>query len=124
MGNFATNSVKEWIGYRKHLVKSRNSNDNQSALFLSNKGQRVSARTIQRRFEIHSKNTQCNVSVSPHMLRHSFASHILQSSGNLRAIQELLGHSKISTTQIYSRLDHQHLSKIYDKTHPRAKLNS
>ncbi len=124
MGNFATNSVKDWIKYRKDLIKSKNSSDKQIALFLNNKGLRVSVRTIQRRFEIHSKNTQSNVSVSPHMLRHSFASHILQSSGNLRAIQELLGHSKISTTQIYSRLDHQHLSKIYDKTHPRAKLNS
>jgi len=124
IGNFAIKSVKVWIKYREILAEHKSLTSNQAALFLNNKGMRISVRTIQRRFEIHSRNTKSNLSVSPHMLRHSFASHILQSSGNLRAIQELLGHSKISTTQIYTRLDHQHLSKIYDKTHPRAKLNS
>ncbi|MFA5626527.1 MAG: tyrosine recombinase XerC [Thiohalomonadaceae bacterium] len=91
------------------------------ALFIGRKGQRMAARTIQKRLHDHAIAQGLATSVNPHMLRHSFASHILESSSDLRAVQELLGHANIVTTQIYTHLDFQHLAKVYDQAHPRAK---
>ena len=95
--------------------------DSGAALFTSNKGQRISVRSIQARLKLQGRKAGMHQDVHPHMLRHSFASHMLESSGDLRAVQELLGHANISTTQIYTHLDFQHLAKVYDAAHPRAK---
>jgi len=117
IGEKAIKSIRDWI-----LVRDKFSVNKSKALFLNNKGDRLSPRSVQLRLEKLSK-TRGLPSIHPHMLRHSFASHVLESSGDLRAVQEMLGHSDIATTQIYTKLDFQHLSKIYDKTHPRAKKN-
>lgn len=98
--------------------------DGRRALFLSSRGRRISARAIQRRLQDLARRSGLGREVHPHMLRHSFASHMLESSGDLRAVQELLGHSDISTTQIYTHLDFQHLAKVYDRAHPRATRRS
>jgi len=95
--------------------------DGSQALFLSERGTRVSPRVVQSRLKVHAQKTGSPVHVHPHVLRHSFASHLLQSSGDLRAVQELLGHASITSTQIYTALDFQHLAAVYDRTHPRAK---
>ncbi len=92
------------------------------ALLINSKGERLSAQTVRVQLKRRAQAAGLNTPVHPHMLRHSFASHLLQSSGDLRAVQELLGHSNISTTQVYTRLDFQHLAKVYDQAHPRAKL--
>jgi len=94
--------------------------DARRALFLSQRGRRISARSIQARLQRLAHHSALGRSVHPHMLRHSFASHLLESSGDLRAVQELLGHSDIATTQIYTHLDFQHLARVYDAAHPRA----
>ena len=91
------------------------------AVFISNKGKRLGQRNIQLRLDRWCKKIGLPEHVHPHMLRHSFASHLLESSHDIRAVQELLGHSNISTTQIYTHLDFQHLAEVYDKAHPRAK---
>ena len=91
------------------------------ALFVSSRGSRLAARSVQARLAQLARQLGLGVHVHPHVLRHSFASHLLQSSGDLRAVQELLGHANISTTQIYTKLDWQHLAKAYDAAHPRAK---
>ncbi|MDH4115361.1 MAG: tyrosine-type recombinase/integrase, partial [Burkholderiaceae bacterium] len=91
------------------------------ALFVSARGERLAARSVQARLAQLARRLGLGVHVHPHMLRHSFASHLLQSSGDLRAVQELLGHSNIATTQIYTKLDWQHLAKAYDAAHPRAR---
>jgi integrase/recombinase XerC len=91
------------------------------ALFLGRHGQRLSAQATWQRLKQRSLRAGLATPVHPHMLRHSFASHVLQSSGDLRAVQELLGHANIGTTQVYTRLDFQHLAKAYDAAHPRAK---
>ena len=114
MGRFAINAINNWISEREKI-----SNDT-DALFLNSKGSRLSVRSIQLRLKKMAIK-QGLPPVHPHMLRHSFATHMLESSGDLRTIQELLGHSSLSTTQIYTKLDYQHLAKIYDKSHPRAK---
>ncbi|TFW29761.1 tyrosine recombinase XerC [Massilia horti] len=95
--------------------------DGSNALFLSKRGTRISPRVVQSRLKQHAINSGMPVHVHPHVLRHSFASHLLQSSGDLRAVQELLGHASITSTQIYTSLDFQHLAAVYDKAHPRAK---
>jgi integrase/recombinase XerC len=95
--------------------------DGSQALFLSERGTRVSPRVVQLRLKAHAQKAGSPVHVHPHVLRHSFASHVLQSSGDLRAVQELLGHASITSTQIYTALDFQHLAAVYDRTHPRAK---
>jgi integrase/recombinase XerC len=96
--------------------------DGSQALFLSERGTRVSPRVVQSRLKVHAQKAGTPVHVHPHVLRHSFASHLLQSSGDLRAVQELLGHASITSTQIYTALDFQHLAAVYDRTHPRAKV--
>lgn len=116
IGRFAYNALKQWLPWReKHIKESH-----EPAVFITNKGQRLSQRTVQLRLKALSVSQDMSQSVNPHMLRHSFASHLLESSGDLRAVQELLGHANISTTQIYTHLDFQHLAKVYDQAHPRA----
>ncbi len=116
IGKYAIEAVSKWLKYRDKIV-----NVEEKALFISNRGKRISSRSIQERIKKWSKKQGLPTHVYPHMLRHSFASHLLESSGDLRAIQEFLGHADISTTQIYTHLDFQHLAKVYDKTHPRAR---
>jgi integrase/recombinase XerC len=89
-------------------------------LFLNNRGTRLSERSVQLRFEQRARQQGLDRRVHPHMLRHSFATHMLESSGDLRTVQELLGHANIGTTQVYTHLDFQHLAKVYDAAHPRA----
>tara|TARA_B100000945_G_scaffold127176_1_gene101295 strand:+ start:556 stop:1452 length:897 start_codon:yes stop_codon:yes gene_type:complete len=114
MGRFAINAIDDWL---KERDKIQNNTD---ALFLNAKGTRLTVRSIQLRLKKMAVK-QGLPPIHPHMLRHSFATHMLESSGDLRTIQELLGHSSLSTTQIYTKLDYQHLAKIYDQSHPRAK---
>ena len=116
IGSKAVSALKNWLPLRQQIVLKT-----EFALFISNKGQRLSQRSVQLRLSNWCKKKGLPEHIHPHMLRHSFASHLLESSQDLRAIQELLGHSNISTTQIYTHLDFQHLAEIYDKTHPRAK---
>ncbi len=114
LGKFAINAIKNWLIEREKIV------NNTDALFLNSKGTRLSVRSVQIRLKKMALK-QGLPPIYPHMLRHSFATHMLESSGDLRTIQELLGHSSLSTTQIYTKLDYQHLAKIYDQAHPRAK---
>jgi integrase/recombinase XerC len=95
--------------------------EKESALFVSNRGGRISNGSIQQRLKKLGLTQGVNTNIYPHMLRHSFASHILESSKDLRAVQELLGHANLSTTQIYTHLDFQHLAGVYDNAHPRAR---
>ena len=95
----------------------------EKALFLSNRGTRISRRNVQKRLAAWGLKLGVAEKIYPHKIRHSFATHLLESSQDLRAVQELLGHENIGTTQIYTHLDFQHLAKIYDKTHPRARGN-
>ena len=114
MGRFAINAINDWLKERDKIQS------NTDALFLNAKGTRLTVRSIQLRLKKMAVK-QGLPPIHPHMLRHSFATHMLESSGDLRTIQELLGHSSLSTTQIYTKLDYQHLAKIYDQSHPRAK---
>jgi len=97
---------------------------NNQALFLSRSGRRIGARAIERSLAAWAIRRGLGRHVHPHMLRHSFASHLLQSSGDLRAVQEMLGHSSIASTQVYTHLDFQYLAKAYDQAHPRARKKS
>ncbi len=115
VGRMALKALRQWLKVRK----DKPTTDDQ-AVFLSLRGKRISPRSVQERLKTLARHSGLQESVHPHMLRHSFASHILESSANLRAVQELLGHADISTTQIYTHLDFQHLAKIYDQAHPRA----
>ncbi|HTH40796.1 MAG TPA: tyrosine recombinase XerC [Rhodocyclaceae bacterium] len=119
LGQKAREAIEVWLTQRPQLAKPE-----EPALFVNRFGQRLSARSIARRLGEWAKRQGIEVHVHPHMLRHSFASHVLQSSGDLRAVQEMLGHASISTTQIYTHLDFQHLAKVYDAAHPRAKKKS
>ena len=119
IGKFAIQAIDDWLKSRQKLVK----NNKERALFISNRGSRISPRSVQERIKRWAVKQGLSGNVHPHMLRHSFASHILESSGDLRAVQELLGHADISTTQVYTHLDFQHLAQVYDKTHPRARKN-
>ena len=119
VGSFASEAIKKWLALRKNI---RNLTfTNKKILFLSQNGKKLTPRAIQYRLKFWAIKQGIPENIHPHLLRHSFASHLLQSSQDLRAVQELLGHANISTTQIYTHLDFQHLSKIYDKAHPRAK---
>jgi integrase/recombinase XerC len=116
VGRKAIAALQTWIKQRDKLVKP-----GEKALFLSRRGNAISTRTISHRLKNRAIQQGITINVHPHMLRHSFASHLLQSSGDLRAVQDMLGHVNISTTQVYTHLDFQHLTKVYDMAHPRAK---
>lgn len=116
VGGKATEALLEW---RKTCGQF--TSFEQPFVFVSQRGNPIAVRTIQSRIHHWAKHQGIPQSIYPHLLRHSFASHMLESSGDLRAVQELLGHADISTTQIYTHLDFQHLAKVYDKAHPRAK---
>lgn len=115
IGSAAIAALNDWLAVRGTLVKT-----DAHALFLSERGTRISARVVQLRLKAHAQALGIPSDVHPHVLRHSFASHVLQSSGDLRAVQEMLGHSAITATQVYTSLDFQRLSQVYDATHPRA----
>ena len=117
VGRHAIKALRQWHTERGLLAAL-----GENALFVSNRGSRLSQRSVQARVDHWAKRQGISTKVYPHLFRHSFASHLLESSHDLRAVQELLGHSNISTTQIYTHLDFQHLAQIYDKTHPRARL--
>ena len=121
IGEYAMKALNGWLIERD---KIKNISQENKFVFLSKKGIPLGTRSIQYRLKYWAKKQGIPENIHPHLLRHSFASHILQSSQDLRAVQELLGHTNISTTQIYTHLDYQHLSKIYDKAHPRAKKNN
>ena len=118
VGGVALAAIDRWLQVRPHTSADE---DSARALFTSSRGERISVRNIQARLKLQGRRSGMHQDVHPHMLRHSFASHMLESSGDLRAVQELLGHANISTTQIYTHLDFQHLAKVYDAAHPRAK---
>jgi integrase/recombinase XerC len=116
VGAPAIAAVRAWIALRTTLIKDLN----EKALFVNARGGRVSARTVQQRLARAAKLRGLDQHLHPHMLRHSFATHMLEASGDLRAVQELLGHANLSTTQVYTHLDFQHLASVYDGAHPRA----
>ena len=116
VGDKALTALQAWLALRPQFVR-----DEQPALFLGRNGTRLTPRQVQGRLAQWAQRQGVGVHVHPHMLRHSFASHVLQSSGDLRAVQEMLGHASIAATQIYTHLDFQHLAKIYDAAHPRAR---
>lgn len=119
VGAKAREAIAAWAARRGELLKAANAEE--TALFLGRNGRRLSVRTIQSRLKRRALLLGLPTHVHPHMLRHSFASHVLQSSGDLRAVQEMLGHASIASTQVYTHLDFQHLAKVYDAAHPRAK---
>ncbi|MFM1806139.1 MAG: hypothetical protein RL212_398 [Pseudomonadota bacterium] len=123
VGSAAMAAIKEWLAVQEahRLEKSINTELTIQALFTNKQGKRVSSRTVQKHLAELAVKAGLPTHVHPHMLRHSFASHVLQSSGDLRAVQEMLGHASISSTQIYTALDFQHLAQAYDHAHPRAK---
>ena len=119
VGTQAISALQHWIGLRaQHLPEYAQT---QTALFVGIRGTRLTSQAIWQRLRARGVQAGISTPVHPHMLRHSFASHVLQSSGDLRAVQEMLGHANIGTTQIYTRLDYQHLAKAYDAAHPRAR---
>ena len=115
-GSAAADAIRAWLPARARLAGT-----SESALFISQRGERLSGRAIEQRVALCARRQGLGRHVHPHMLRHSFASHLLESSGDLRAVQELLGHANLSTTQIYTHLDFQHLARVYDQAHPRAR---
>ncbi len=116
VGKFALDAIKAWMEKRSEIIRPE-----ETALFVGRSGKRLTPRAVQLRMEGWARKLGLERHVHPHVLRHSFASHVLQSSGDLRAVQEMLGHASISTTQIYTHLDYQYLAKVYDQAHPRAK---
>jgi len=116
VGAPALAALERWMALREARAKP-----GEKALFVGRTGRRLSPREVQRRIKLRAAAAGLAVDVHPHMLRHSFASHVLQSSGDLRAVQEMLGHASIASTQVYTHLDFQHLAKVYDAAHPRAK---
>jgi integrase/recombinase XerC len=116
LGSYAISALQAWLALRGQLAKQ-----DETALFVNRNGSRIGSRAVQLRMSGWGIKQGITSGVHPHLLRHSFASHVLQSSGDLRAVQEMLGHTSISTTQVYTHLDFQYLSKIYDAAHPRAK---
>lgn len=119
IGRMARNSVTEWLPVRPELAAG-----DEKALFVGVRGRRISPRTVQNRVHHWAVEAGIPQRVYPHLFRHSFATHLMESSRDLRAVQELLGHADISTTQIYTHLDFQHLAQIYDEAHPRARIRA
>ena len=120
VGGKAVEAVRRWLKYRGDYCRD----PGEPALFVSRQGRRISPRSVQSRLDLLIRRKAMDQRISPHVLRHSFATHLLESSSDLRAVQELLGHVNIATTQIYTHLDFQHLAQAYDKAHPRAKRKS
>jgi integrase/recombinase XerC len=116
VGRHALRALRQWSVTRRDLAAH-----GEPALFVSNRGTRISPRSVQARVKHWAKQQGIDANVYPHLFRHSFATHLLESSHDLRGVQELLGHANISTTQVYTHLDFQHLAQIYDQTHPRAR---
>jgi len=116
VGRQALKALRQWAITRQHMTDV-----DEKALFVSNRGNRISRRSVQSRVKHWAKQQGIDANVYPHLFRHSFATHLLESSHDLRGVQELLGHANISTTQVYTHLDFQHLAQIYDQTHPRAR---
>lgn len=123
VGAAALAALQNWLPLRSSVV-SRSSAPDSFALFLSERGKRISRHTVYQRLVAHGQALGLPGRVHPHVLRHSFASHVLQSSGDLRAVQEMLGHASIAATQVYTSLDFQRLAQVYDAAHPRAKKQS
>ncbi|WP_338846353.1 tyrosine recombinase XerC [Massilia sp. W12] len=119
-GGKALQALQAWLTLRPQLARQDNSRD-AHALFLNQRGKRISVRVLEWRIAQFGARAGLDSHLHPHMLRHSFASHMLQSSGDLRAVQEMLGHASIASTQVYTALDFQHLARVYDAAHPRAK---
>ena len=119
VGRHAVKAIRAWLKQRAGLA-----DQDEQALFVSKRGGRLSRRGVQARVKHWAQQQGIDARVYPHLFRHSFATHVLESSHDLRGVQELLGHANISTTQVYTHLDFQHLAQIYDKTHPRAKAKS
>jgi len=120
LGRHAIDALRMWLEVRAQLLPPQPDADTRAALFLGARGRRVTPRVVQLQLDALARKVGLPLHVHPHSLRHSFASHLLQSAQDLRAVQELLGHANISTTQIYTRLDFQHLAASYDQAHPRA----
>lgn len=116
VGGKAREALAAWIEVRGQLART-----GENALFVGRRGLRINRRVVEKRLEERAIRLGLPTHVHPHMLRHSFASHVLQSSGDLRAVQEMLGHASIASTQVYTHLDFQHLASVYDAAHPRAK---
>jgi integrase/recombinase XerC len=116
VGRHALSALRAWLGDRAALAKP-----GETAVFVGSTGRRLGPRAIQLRLAEAARRQGLNLRVHPHLFRHSFATHLLESSGDLRGVQELLGHADISTTQVYTHLDFQHLARIYDQAHPRAR---
>ena len=129
VGRQALAAITAWMTHRLPLVSRKDAfpgetREHAAALFIGRHGSRLTPRSIQLRLKRWAMQASLGQHVHPHMLRHAFATHVLQSSGDLRAVQEMLGHASISTTQVYTHLDWQHLAKVYDQTHPRARKKS
>ena len=116
VGRIARDAIRAWLKVRVGLADVA-----EKAVFTGVRGQRISPRSVQSRVGYWARRSGLGQRVHPHLFRHSFATHVLESSGDLRSVQEMLGHANISTTQIYTHLDFQHLAQIYDKAHPRAR---
>jgi integrase/recombinase XerC len=118
IGKQAIIAIAKWLTYRSDFIK-----EDTDALFLNRQGRRISQRSVQLRLKQWAKVQNVDMNIHPHMLRHSFASHMLEGTGNIRAVQELLGYDDTSSTQIYTHIDFQHLASVYDKAHPRSRKN-
>ena len=121
VGRAAAEALQAWLAQRALPLGAAGAARLEPALFIGRRGARLTAQSVWSRLRQRSQVAGLTTPVHPHMLRHSFASHLLQSSGDLRAVQELLGHANITTTQVYTRLDFQHLARVYDAAHPRAR---
>lgn len=120
MGTKAANAITAWLDARSSLVPAHADVVDRYALFVGQRGRRIHPRVVQQRVNALARQADLPSRLHPHVLRHSFASHLLQSAQDLRAVQEMLGHASIATTQVYTKLDFQHLAKVYDSAHPRA----